>query len=163
MKMQRIFILLLIVIISSYATTIYKSVDENGNAVFSDHPIPNTRQPQKLEVPDTATAGQDKQQLQQLREEDKAIRQRLDELQQKRKEIQQKIAQVYAKFDVAEKAKREAQTEWEKATAILKRDNTKYNRERAWVMAKNYEQAKARYNKVEQELAKLQTERNSLK
>jgi|GEM_PF-2063569 len=150
---------------SSYASTVYKSVDEQGNVLFSDHPVAGTEEPQKLDLPSVEKQSEKRaeQQLKQFNEEDRAIRQRIDEKKQKLAAVQQKLDQAFAKLDVAKQAMQAAEREWQNAVNTFSRDATSYNQKRALLLGKSYEQAKSHYMKAEQELAKVQSERNSLR
>jgi len=113
--------------------------------------------PKKNEKP------QANQQLKQRVDEDKAIRRRLDEKRHQLEAIQRKLEQANVKLQVVEKAMHAAQNEWQRAVEILAHDNTDYNRKRALQLQKNHERVKAQYTRTEQELAKVQSERNSLR
>ena len=150
---------------SSYAAEVYKSIDNEGHVVFSDQPLANPQQQQKIELPEVKERKQSQvnQQLKQLTKEDETIRQRLDEKRRKLEIIQLKIEQAYAKLQIAEKARHAGQREWQQAVEALARDDTDYHRKRALQLERNYERVKAQYTKAEQELAKVQSERNSVR
>lgn len=150
---------------SSYAAEVYQSIDKEGNVVFSDQPLANMQQQQKIILPEVKESKKPRvnQQLKKLTKEDETIRQRLDEKKRKLEIIQLKIEQAYAKLQVAEKASYAAQQEWQQAVKTLSRDDTDYHRKRALQLERNYERLKAQYTRAEQELAKVQSAKNGLR
>lgn len=150
---------------SGYAAAIYKSMDRDGNVVFSDHPILAAQQVEKLAIaePSAQQEKQAQQQLKQLRQEDKAIHRQLAEQQKQRDTAQRKLGQAYDNLDIAKRAQQIAEGNWQDAVKELNKSNTDYNKKRALLLEKAYEQAKANYFKAEKELVKAQNELNSLK
>jgi transposase-like protein len=164
MKIQT-FIMLLAFATFSQASVIYKSIDEHGNVVFSDRPKTNAQSHEKLELDEPAKLDQTQSQtqLKQLDEENHTIRQRFREKHQALEQIDQKIKQDYAALTIAEKAMQQAQVNWQEAMRNLQRGGTDYEKKRALLLEKTYEQTKSAYNQAQQDLARAQSERNSLR
>jgi hypothetical protein len=94
----------------SAATTLYKSVDEQGNVTYSDSPPTSARQTQEIEVGDENLNVMPSESIeQQMREQEAADRQRENQRRAQQQDWQQRYAQAKAELEQAERDLQQAQ------------------------------------------------------
>ncbi len=147
------------------AFTVYKSVDEHGNIIFSDKPHSNTKSTVKIELNDSfkAEVKPSQHQLDSLAQENKATHERLAKEQRLLANIELKVKQDSAALQVAQQAMQQAYINWQEVVKGLQRGGSDYQQKRALSLKHVYEQAKEDYIKAQQDLAKSLSERTSLR
>ena len=150
---------------TGFAAVIYKFVDRQGNVIFSDRPLPNTEHGErvKLAEPSKQQEKQAQKKLKGIKRENAILSKRLAEKRQRLESASAAIQAIAAKLKIVEQAMTKAYVNWQAALVTLQSDASKYNQKRALLLERTYEQTKRPYAKLQQELAKAERQRNSLK
>lgn len=150
--------------IPCYSAPIYQGIDENGNLIFADQRLPTMQRIEQIELSQLTPAEEHQQavKVKQLADEANAIRKRLDKKQSQRNQVQKKIESAYAKVQAAQKAMIDAEKNWQERPRTAHSKSSQGRKKQALLEAA-YKKAKANYVKTQQELAKAQSERNSLR